>query len=282
MTRRILDAHLHVWDLATTPQPWIKEASLHVLDRDFSVRDAVEVVAGAGVDGFVLVQTEHSLRETCTMLEESLVEQVHGVVGWVDLAGDTSADLDVLSTAPGAEALVGVRHLAHTESDEQWLLRSDVASGLDAVAARGLAFDLVLRPWQLPVAVAVARAHPGLRFVLDHLGNPPQDREEFARWSSVLQELAASENVVAKVSGLPLLRADGTIRPPSLEEVLDVAVSAFGPGRLMFGSDWPLAELSGGYRHWVDLYLGSTRSYSVDEQQAMDERTTLDTYRRTR
>ncbi|MBD8207865.1 amidohydrolase family protein, partial [Microbacterium sp. CFBP 8801] len=152
----------------------------------------------------------------------------------------------------------------------------------EAVAGRGLAVDLVLRPWQLPVAVAVARAHPGSRFVLDHVGNPPQGREEFTRWSSVLQELAASGNVVAKVSGLLLVPVEGKTRPPLLEEILDVAVTAFGPGRLMFGSDWPLVELSGGYRHWVDLYVRSTRSFSVDEQQKMDERTALDTYRRTR
>ena len=282
MTRRILDSHVHVWEQALTPQPWLQEPAHALIDRDFTVAEATTALASTGADSFVLVQTEHSLRETLALIDDARAVEVHGVVGWVDLVGDTVGGLDLIAEQPNGDALVGIRHLAHTETDERWLLQPDAVRGIQAVAHRGLVFDLVLRPWQLPTAVAVARAHPELRIVLDHLGNPPREPDAFELWRHHLAVLARCENVTAKVSGLPAAPPRHASTAPSHASILNVALDAFGPDRLMFGSDWPLVTLTGGYAKWLDAYMQWSGTLSDADQSAIDHQTAMRTYRRAR
>ncbi|MFF0269951.1 amidohydrolase family protein [Kribbella sp. NPDC004536] len=243
-----IDAHVHLWDRALDPQEWIDPDTMAPIARDFGTPDLKGMLASTGLDRAVVVQSSNSLAESVRLarLEPSVVA---GVVGWVDLTAGIGPQLDRIrgdATVP----VVGVRHLVHVDPDPEWLLRDDVAAGLDALGRAGLCFDLVVREWQLGQAALVSGRHEGLRFVLDHLGGPPPPGQDISAWAAGLRELARRPNVVAKVSGLSSGLAPGSWRAADLEDRVTVALEAFGPERLLYGSDWPLAELGGGAVPW--------------------------------
>lgn len=147
---------------------------------------------------------------------------------------------------------MGLRHRVHAERDAGWLTRPDVRRGLAAVAAGGLAFDLLVRTRELPAAAAAAHALPHLRFILDHLARPPIASGELASWGRALLALAEASNVSAKISGLVTEAAWHTWSIDDLRHPVELALDAFGPGRLMLGSDWPLCLLAGSYSDAID------------------------------
>lgn len=276
MTRTLLDGHLHTWERARHPQPWIDPETMPEIDRDFTIADAAAALRNNGTDRAVVVQSLNTTQETLDLLAGAAASSAAaGVVGWVDLTADVPAQLAVLSAAPGGAGLVGIRHLAHLESDPTWLLRPDVSVGIDAVADAGLPMDVVVRAHQLPMAAQLADRHPRAHLVLDHLGKPPLQTggADLDRWAVDLGELARRRNVVAKVSGLTLEDDWKAWTPRGLARVVEVALATFGVDRLMFGSDWPLVELTGGYTRWRDAYLELTAGLSPGEQASLDSGT---------
>jgi L-fuconolactonase len=252
----VIDAHVHLWDRARHPQAWIEPGS--AIDRDYSADDLRAMLAATGSDSAVLVQSTNSVAETADLLAVAAAAPVAAVVGWIDLTGDVPAQLAGLDRT----LLRGVRHLAHLDPDPRRLLREDVAVGLSALAAAGLPFDLVLRAAQLPFAAEIARAHPDLTLVLDHLGNPPHD--DLEGWGRHLAAFAAEPSTVAKVSGragFPMV---------DLDAVVGTALEAFGPTRLMHGSDWPVAELvDGGAVAWASTIRGVADGLAPAERAAL-------------
>lgn len=265
MTARI-DAHVHLWDRATDPQDWIDPVTMSAIDRDFGTGDLRGMLGETGMDRAVLVQASNSLEES-SRLSRGDPAVVAGLVAWVDLAGDVPAQLAELRA--GSVPVVGVRHLAHIDPDPEWLLRPDVAVGLDALGREGLAFDLVVRDWQLEQAARVAARHGGVRFVLDHLGGPLADDAETERWEAGLRALAELPNVTAKISGLTSGLTAGRWTADDLRGIVDEAVDAFGSDRLLYGSDWPLAELGGGAPAWRAALDELVGELSADERDAL-------------
>ncbi|MFE9450811.1 amidohydrolase family protein [Streptomyces sp. NPDC006739] len=244
-----VDAHLHLWDLSVRDQDWITGPGLEPLRRNFAVTDLEPEARAAGVDRTVLVQTVTVAEETPEFL--ALADRhdlVAGVVGWTDLTRpDVAEELARLRALPGGRHLKGIRHQVQGEPDPEWLLRADVRRGLAAVAEAGLVYDLVVLPHQLPACVRAARALPGLTFVLDHLGKPPVASGAVEPWASAVRALAALPNTAAKLSGL-VTEADITSwTADDLRPYTEVALAAFGPDRLMFGSDWPVCTLAATY-----------------------------------
>jgi L-fuconolactonase len=281
MTRTLLDSHLHSWEQARNPQPWIDPESMPEIDRDFTFADAATTLSDLGIAGAVAVQASNSTQETLDLLAGAAASSsVLGVVGWVDLTGDVPAQLALLRSARGGTGLVGIRHLAHLEPDPSWLLRPDVSAGVDAVAEAGLAFDVVIRAHQLGVATQLADRHQDARLVLDHLGKPPlqEGGADLDRWAVDLAELALRGNVAAKVSGLTIEDDWKAWTPRRLARVVEEALAAFGADRLMFGSDWPLVNLTGGYAAWRDAYLELTAGLGPDEQASVDGGTARGVY----
>jgi L-fuconolactonase len=248
---RRIDAHQHLWDLAARPQDWL--AGLEPLRRDFGEADLRAATSAAGIDATVLVQVLPDIEETAEFLAlAGKSDLIAGVVGWVDLtAPDVAEQLDRLRRGPGGDRLVGVRHLVEPEPDPEWLTRPDVLAGLRAVRDAGLVYDVLTRPHQLPAAVAAARAVPDLVFVLDHLSKPDIAGRVLEPWATGLAELAALPNVVAKVSGL-VTEAGPQWTVDDLRPGVDVALEAFGPSRLMFGTDWPVCLLAASYDEVLD------------------------------
>ena len=182
-----VDAHHHLWDPGRRAYPWMDE-SVAAIRRPFGVED---LEAAAGPQGFgrtVVVQAVSSLEETEELLAVAAAsDRVVGVVGWVDLADpEVASTLAVLRARPGGQALVGVRHQVHDEPDPGWLLRDQVLAGLGAVAAAGLAYDLLVRERELPAARALAERLPELTLVVDHLAKPRIREAAMDPWLSLI------------------------------------------------------------------------------------------------
>ncbi|MET7972395.1 amidohydrolase family protein [Streptomyces mirabilis] len=249
-----VDAHHHVWDLSVRDQDWITGPELQPLRRDFGVADLAPQARAAGVDRTVLVQTITVPEETPEFLAlAARSELIAGVVGWTDLTRpDVADELARLRELPGGRHLKGIRHQVQGETDPEWLLRPDVRDGLAAVAEAGLVYDLVVLPHQLPACVRAAAGHPGLTFVLDHLGKPPIATGALNPWATVVRALAELPNTVCKLSGMVTEADHAKWTVDGLRPYADTVLDAFGPGRLMFGSDWPVCTLAASYGQVVD------------------------------
>jgi L-fuconolactonase len=245
-----IDAHHHLWDLDVRDQPWTAE--LPALRRSFGIDELRPTLVANEVDATVLVQTISVADETPELLALADAEPViAGVVGWLDLTAPDAADqLARLQDGEGGGRLVGIRHQVQEEPDPRWLCRADVRRGLAAVGEAGLAYDLLVKPQQLDSAVDTVRALPDMRFVLDHAGKPAIRDGAIQPWHAEVAELAQLPNVAVKLSGLVTEAADEwTVE--QLRPYVDVLLQAFGPFRIMFGSDWPVCLLAASYREVV-------------------------------
>ncbi|MFD4628328.1 amidohydrolase family protein [Streptomyces sp. NPDC058284] len=264
----LVDAHHHVWDLSVRDQEWLTGDALAPLRRNFSLSDLLPEARAAGVTATVLVQTVAVPEETPELLALAAgSDLVAGVVGWTDLTRPDVADtLATLRELPGGEHLVGVRHQVQGEADPEWLLRADVRRGLAAVAAAGLAYDLVVLPHQLPACARAAAQLPELTFVLDHLGKPPVVSGALEPWASAVRALAARPNTVCKLSGMVTEADHATWTVDDLRPYADTVLAAFGPGRLMFGSDWPVSTLAASYVEVLDAARLLTQPLGTGEK----------------
>ncbi|MEO3859482.1 amidohydrolase family protein [Acrocarpospora sp. B8E8] len=249
-----IDAHHHLWDLSSRPQPWLTTPEMASLHRDFILSDYAATAAEAQIGGSVLVQVLPDAQETREFLAlAARSETVAAVVGWADLTRpDLPDELGALSGSPGGEFLRGIRHLVQGEPDTRWLARDEVRAGLRQVAAAGLVYDLLVLPHQLPAAIETVRALPELSFVLDHLAKPPIASGELQPWADLVRQLAAEPNVAAKLSGVSTEAGRTNWDASVLRPYVEVALDAFGPERLMFGSDWPVCLLAGSLPAWTE------------------------------
>lgn len=273
----VVDAHAHFWDPGRLDYFWLSLTS-GPLFRPFLPTELEPALGAAGVSRVVFVQASHDRRENAWAL--GLAERhpwIAGILGWVNLEDPkVPKELDALVRSASFK---GVRHLAHTERDERWLLRPAVANGLAALCERGLAFDLVVKPRQLPLVAELAAAHPKLEFVLDHLGNPPLESGGLDGWARDLALVAARPNVSAKVSGLTTLAGPSAVEPVILAEAVRTAVESFGFERLMFGGDWPVCLKAGSYLDAVSATCSALGDFNPSEGAAFWGGTAARVYR---
>ena len=250
----IVDSHQHFWDLAKVEYPWLVP-EYGPLYRTFTPSELQPQLAAAGIDRTVLVQAANSCADTDAMLAHASQQAwIGAVVGWVPLE-DAAEAARVLDSRYLADPwLRGVRHLNHEEADPDWLARPAVIDGLKVLEERGLVFEVVaVHPLHLGHVPTLARACPGLAIVVDHLAKPPIVSREYDAWKADLRAAAEHPNVHAKVSGLNTAADWQTWSAADLEEPVGFALEVFGAGRLMFGSDWPVAILAGDYaRVWAE------------------------------
>jgi L-fuconolactonase len=248
----IVDAHHHVWDPAARRHAWLD--GLPALNRAFGLADFGRASEPEGATASVLVQVLHSTEETEEFLALAAGPgPIAGVVGWTDLTSPAVGDeIARLLALPGGGRLAGIRHLVQDEPDPDWLGRPEVRRGIRAVGSASLVYDLLVRPHQLPAALAVTGELADVTFVLDHGAKPPIASGTLEPWASQIGVLAARPNVSCKVSGL-VTEAAPDWRPAQIVPYVDHLVDAFGPGRLMFGSDWPVCTLAASYAEVVAL-----------------------------
>ncbi|MFJ2348563.1 amidohydrolase family protein [Streptomyces antimycoticus] len=270
MPRRI-DAHHHLWDLTRREQPWMDGSWAEPIRRTFTPDDLAPHLDAHGIGATVVVQSSSSVEETRELLAlAGGSDRIAGVVGWADLTDPGVGEvLAELAAGPGGDRLVGLRHQVQDEPDPRWLDREDARRGLAAVADAGLVYDLLVTPRELPAAIDAVRELPQVRFVLDHAAKPPVASGERDLWARQLTSLAALANVDCKLSGL-VTEADWDGWKP--EQVLPYArhvLDAFGPGRVLFGSDWPVCILAATYDEVVALAERATLQLGEDERAAV-------------
>jgi L-fuconolactonase len=276
----IIDAHHHVWDLGVRDQDWITGPALAPLRRDFLLGDYQSVAKANGVAASVVVQTVTVPGETPELLAlADSSDLIAGVVGWTDLTAPDIADrIAALKDRSGGGKLVSLRHQVQSEPDSDWLTRSDVLRGLAAVARAGLVYDLVITAGQLSASTRAAAAVPDLVFVLDHLGKPLIAAGLTEPWARDLRRLAALPNTVAKLSGLVTEADWRRWQVADLRPYAEVALDAFGPARLMFGSDWPVCTLAASYPDVLAAAQDLTASLTATEQEAVFSGTAASIY----
>jgi len=265
----VVDAHQHFWDPDRADYPWMTGPAA-ALRRRYGPEDLAPLLLAAGVHRTVVVQARMDLDETRELLEIAAgAGFVAGVVGWADLASpEVAATLRELRATPGGSRLVGIRHQVHDEPDAGWLLRPEVQRGLAAVGEAGLVYDLLVRTRELPAALETARRHPDVRFVLDHLAKPPiasggadhglgaaRGWAAAQGWAAAMAPFADLAHVSCKLSGLVTEADPSAWTLADLEPYVRRALEWFGPGRCLFGSDWPVCTLAAPYQGVVDALL---------------------------
>ncbi|MFB9178140.1 amidohydrolase family protein [Dactylosporangium sucinum] len=246
----IVDAHHHLWR-PERGYTWLNDPALAGIRRAFTPDELRVELAGAKVDRTVLVEGGRChVDEAAEFLGYAAdTAEIVGVVAWADVADpELAATIAGFRRLRGGELLVGIRSQVQGEADPAYLDRADVRRGLATVAAAGLAFDLVIRVDQLSAAARAAAAVPELRLVLDHLGKPRIDEGTagLRDWRGPFTDLAGNANVTCKLSGMVTEAGPGWTHE-QLRPFVDVAVTEFGAGRLMFGSDWPVCLLAASY-----------------------------------
>ncbi len=255
MSDFIIDAHQHVWDPRRATYDWLTP-ELAPIDRTMTFDDLAPSLERAGIDATVLVESADNDEDTALMLEVAGAHpQIVAVVAYAPLG--RPADLLVrLESFHDNPLIVGVRNLIHNIPDPEWLLRPEVDEGLGLLEAAGLTFDLVsVLPEHLALVPTLVERHPSLPIVIDHLSKPPVGLTDREPWWSLIERAAASPTVFAKVSGLYSATGDsGSWTPDAVRPYLNHALECFGSDRLMYGGDWPISVLSGGYdRVWDGL-----------------------------
>ena len=272
-----VDAHLHLWDLAVSDYAWLTP-DLGALYRSFGPEDAVEELRAAALGGAVLVQAEDSERDTEFLLDVADRHPwVAGVVGWVQLDEPARAE-EQLDRWQRSRWFCGVRHLVH-EDPRDVLRIPAVLQSLGVLAARDVAFDVPdAWPRHLDDVRDVARLVPDLTVVVDHLGKPPHlGATDFDDWRSSLAAVAALPNTVAKFSGLQ--QPGQPVTPERARPLWEIALELFGPSRLMYGSDWPMTVVAGGYRATWSVASELIAELSADEQAMVLGQTAARVYR---
>lgn len=262
----LIDSHHHLWKYSADQYGWIND-EMSQLQRDFLLPELRQIAAQSGVDGFVSVQARQSIEETAALLDMAGQEPlIRGVVGWVPLADPNVGDqLDRYADTP---MLKGVRHVVQDEPDDRFILGADFNRGIQQLKGRGLVYDVLIFARQLPASIEFVDHHQDLPMVLDHIAKPTIRAAAFDRaWEKDFRELAKRENITCKFSGVVTEVRDDTWSIDTIRPYWDVAIEAFTPKRLMFGSDWPVCLLKSEHARWVETVKQLAGELSASEQE---------------
>jgi L-fuconolactonase len=275
MTRWI-DAHQHFWHYSAEEYGWI-DGRMEALRRDFLPPHLIGEMIRTGVDGTIAVQARQTLADTEWLLDLSKAYPfIAGVVGWAPLTSpEFTALLDSLATYP---KLRGLRHVLQDEPDEAYMLRDTFNHGVSMLKDRNLVYDILIYERHLPIAVQFVDRHPNQKFVLDHLAKPKVSAGEISPWREQIRELARREHVHCKLSGLVTEAKWGSWTIEDLRPYVEIALEAFGPHRVMAGSDWPVCTLASEYQRWWQTLLSLLSGFSESERNAILGVNAIETY----
>jgi L-fuconolactonase len=246
-----VDSHQHFWRYDPAQYPWIE--SDWPIRKDFLPEDLAPILECHQIAGTIAVQARQSWEETSWLLElAGQFDWIFGVVGWIDLRAKTLPQQ--LSFAADNQKLVGFRHVVQDETDPTFLLRQPFIEGIRALESQGrFAYDLLIYHHQLASALQFVEQFPKLRIILDHLAKPDLRKHTKQPWTDQIRQLGQSTHVACKISGLITEAEWSHWKEDDLIYYLEVVWEAFGPKRLLFGSDWPVMLLSGSYKRWLEL-----------------------------
>ena len=272
-----IDAHHHFWHYNTQDYGWISD-EMAVLRRDFLPADLKPELERAGIDRVVSVQARQCVEETEWLLK--LAEEndfIAGVVGWLPIASpEFPALLERFAANPKLRA---IRHVVQDEPDDRFILGEAFNRGIDRLLSTGLVYDILIFERHLPYAIEFVKRHSEEQiFVLDHIAKPKIAAGEMQPWADNLRKLAAFPNVFCKLSGLVTEADIHHWTPDQLRPYVETVIDAFGPGRVMFGSDWPVCTCATNYSAWRDLVGEFISRLSEPEQAQIMGGTALKAY----
>ena len=262
-----IDSHHHFWKYDPVEYSWMNE-DMGILKSDHLPTDLKKEIDAAGIDGVVSIQASQSMKETEDLLRYAAEEDfVKGVVGWFPLADDRVGES--LAKYAGNHWLKGVRHVVQDEPDDHFILGEDFNRGITLLKEFDLVYDILIYERQLAPSIEFVDRHPELVFVLDHVAKPRIRDGAMEPWADLMRQMAERPNVSCKLSGMATEADWANWTESQLIPYLDVALEAFGPDRLMFGSDWPVARLAVEYGPWVKLMTTYLSKLSLSEQAAI-------------
>jgi len=272
-----IDAHHHLWKYSVQEYDWIDD-NMKVIRRDFLPADLKQALASGGIDGAVTVQARQTLEETDWLLGLAAKNDfMRGVVGWVPLKDPKIAT--ILERYHGQKKLKGIRHVLQGEKDPNYALAADFQRGIEALKPAGLVYDILIFERQLPQAIQLVDRNPSQVFVLDHIAKPRIKEHAMSPWTENIRKLAQRKNVYCKISGMVTEADYQHWAPADLHPYFEIVLEAFGPKRLMFGSDWPVALVGVQYKQWVDTVKNATKRLSADEQARFWGGTAIEAYK---
>jgi L-fuconolactonase len=271
-----IDAHCHLWHYVPENYAWIGN-NMGVLTRNYLPADLETELSQNGFDGSVVVQARQTLQETEWLLSLARKRRtLRGVIGWAPIASDSfQADLDGLRENP---ELKGLRHVVQDEPDDNFLNRPDFNRGISLLANSGLLYEILILERQLSAAIQFVDRHPNQLFVLDHIAKPRIREQIDEPWKSHITEIARRENVFCKLSGMVTEASWLTWKDSDLHPYFDAVLDAFGPSRLMAGSDWPVCLVATTYRKWMQTLQTFIAPLSVPERAMIMGGTAIQLY----
>ena len=272
-----IDAHHHFWKYDPVRYSWMNE-SMEILKKDYQPADLQVEIEKAEIEGVVSVQADQSMLETDELLDHAAQHDfIKGVVGWFPLA-DPAVE-EVLAEYADNPWLKGVRHVVQDEPDDRFILGEAFNEGIRKLEQFDLMYDILIYERQLGSSIEFVDLHPNLPFVLDHVAKPQIGDGLMEPWKEQMLEMSRRENVTCKLSGMATEANWAEWTSDQLRPYMEVALDAFGPDRLMFGSDWPVARLAVDYMPWVSLCREFISSLSTDEREAIEGGNAIRVYR---
>jgi L-fucono-1,5-lactonase len=271
-----IDSHHHFWKYSEREYGWIGD-NMKALRRDFLPPDLAKEIAAAGIEGVVSVQARQTLEETQFLLEYAEGNDfIRGVVGWVPLVNPAvSKDIEKFAGRPKLKAL---RHVLQDEPDDNYILRDDFNRGIRALRDVGLVYDILIYERHLPQTLTFVDRHPDQVFVLDHIAKPRIKDNLIEPWRANIRRLAERPHIYCKLSGMVTEADWQNWTPEQLRPYFDVVLQAFGPRRLMFGSDWPVCLVAASYQKWVTTVTSAIAKLTADEQARIWGGTAVEAY----
>ena len=269
-----IDAHHHYWNPARGDYFWLEpESRLH---RIFAPGDLKPSLERHGIDGTVLVQAAPTREETDYLVDiADKTPSVLGVVGWVDFEDRLhSSTLERLAMHPKFK---GVRPMIQDIADPKWVAHSNLNWAFDAVTELELCFDALVFPHHLPYLLKRLTRQPGLKVVIDHVAKPYIREGQFEPWASDMTRLAKETNAWVKLSGI-VTEAPEDWSANALTPYVDHLLHAFGPSRIMWGSDWPVCLMASSYDRWVDTADALLHTCSPEEKDGIFGRNAVTFY----
>jgi L-fuconolactonase len=259
-----IDAHQHFWEFDPIRDSWIKD-EMAAIRKDFFPDDLKPLVQQNGFEGCVAVQASQSEKETEFLI--SLAKQHHfikGVVGWVDLqSGNVEERLTYYKSFP---VVKGFRHVLQGEPQRDLMLKPNFKKGIAALQQHNFTYDILIFPDQLKFSTELVALFPEQKFIIDHIAKPYINRKEIAEWKNDIEKIAQYQNVYCKISGM-VTEADWKHwKKEDFKPYLDVIVNAFGPSRIVFGSDWPVCLVAASYAEVVHIVKDYFSSFTKEEQ----------------
>ncbi len=270
MPQKIIDTHLHIWNLTKAEYTWLQDDET-IINRTYNISEVEEERLKANISEAILVQAANNFEDTNWMLQVAAkTPWVAGVVGWLPLQQPELLEKRWIETYKHNPAFKGVRHLIHIEPDTNWLLQEAVIESLKLIANYKLSYDVVgILPEHLEVIIQLGEKVPELRMVLDHINQPPiATKETFGRWGELIKEASANPNLYAKISGLGTASKNlQGWQPDDLKPYINFALEQFGTERCCCGSDWPVSLLAGTYSKTWQAYQDIIASLLSEEDQ---------------